>query len=253
MSDDALDQDLAAQAAPEQETTAAPETDVDTPDDASTEAAKVFTQEEVDAIVAKRLAREERKRQREQTVEPRAATPTDTPLSPDDFESVEAYAEALAERKLAERQQKAEQTKLRAAYSEREEEARDKYDDFEQVAYNPSLTVTDAMAAAILASELGPEVLYHLGSNPKEAARIADLHPIAQAKEIGKLEARLTGAPPARKTSTAPPPIAPVSARATGAKVYDTTDPRSVEKMSTADWIAADRARQRKLLEAKLK
>jgi len=127
---------------------------------------------------------------------------------------------------------------------------RDRYDDFEQVAYNPNLSVTETMAQSIQASDIGPDVLYWLGSNPKEADRIARLPPILQAKEIGKLEAGMASSPPVRKTSTAPAPIAPVTARASGAPTYDTTDPRSTKSMSTSEWIEAERMRQIKKYEA---
>jgi hypothetical protein len=106
------------------------------------------------------------------------------------------------------------------------------------------------MAETIQTSDVGPDVAYFLGSNPKEADRIARLPPILQAKEIGKIEARLASDPPVKKSSSAPSPISPVTARGSGSPAYDTTDPRSVKAMSTSDWIAAERQRQIKKLEA---
>ena len=106
------------------------------------------------------------------------------------------------------------------------------------------------MAETIQYSDIGPDLAYWLGSNPKEADRIARLSPIMQAREIGKIEANITSNPPAKKTSSAPAPIAPVSARASGAPAYDTTDPRSVKSMSTSEWIEAERLRQIKKYEA---
>lgn len=248
--------DPAAVAAPEQAVTAAPEPEVTKPEEQPTEAPKTFTQEELDAIVGKRLAREQRKWEREQAqrlAELQAKPPVDPPAA-DDFESAQAYAEALAERKaqelLAKREAAKAQAELLDAYHDREEEARSKYDDFEQVAYNPKLPVTDVMAQTIQASEIGPDVIYWLGSNPKEAARIAALPQILQAREIGKIEAKLADNPPVKKTSTAPAPIAPVAARASGSPAYDTTDPRSIKAMSTSEWIEAERLRQIKKLES---
>jgi len=247
--------------APELEATAAiqpaenttPETPVEQ------EASKTFSQEELDAIVGKRLAREQRKWEREQAqrlemaqAQKAAATPSD--LNADQFNTYEDYAEALAERKaeelLAKRETAKQQQALLANYHDREESARDRYDDFEQVAYNPNLSITEIMAQSIQASDIGPDVLYWLGSNPKEADRIARLSPILQAKEIGKLEAGMASSPPVRKTSTAPAPIAPVTARASSAPAYDTTDPRSTKTMSTSEWIEAERMRQIKKYEA---
>lgn len=258
MSDEAQ-LDVAAQAVSEQDATAAPAPETTTPEGQTTEATKTFTQEELDAIVGKRLAREQRKWEREQAMrlaeqEARKA-PAAPPPAADDFESAQAYAEALAERKaqelLAQREAAKQQSQLLEAYHEREEDARSRYDDFEQVAYNPQLPVTDVMAQTIQASDIGPDVIYWLGSNPKEAARISTLPSILQAKEIGKIEAKLAANPPVKKTSTAPAPIAPVAARASnGSPAYDTTDPRSIKTMSTTEWIEAERQRQIRKLEA---
>ncbi len=106
------------------------------------------------------------------------------------------------------------------------------------------------MAETIQASDVGPDVAYYLGSNPKEADRISRLSPFLQAKEIGKIEAKLATDPPVKKTTAAPQPITPVSARTTGSPAYDTTDPRSIKQMSTSQWIEAERQRQIKKLQA---
>lgn len=235
-----------------QEATAAPEPVV-TPDEQ--ESGKSFTQEELDAIVTKRLAREQRKWEREQSRRAAEVTPPPAPLPPvDSFADAQSYAEALAEQKaqelLARREAAQQQTAVLEAYHDLEEEARVKYDDFEQVAYNPNLRVTDAMAQTIQASDIGPEVIYYLGSNPKESERIARLPVLLQAKEIGKIEAKLVSDPPVKRTSTAPAPIAPVTARTSGSNSYDTTDPRSIKSMSTSEWIEAERQRQIRKYEA---
>jgi hypothetical protein len=231
--------------APEQVATPAPEP-VEAP------AVKTFTQEEVDALIGKRLARERRSWERER---PKAPAAPAEPVSQDKFESVEAYAEALATQKaeqlLQQRELERQQAAVVESYHEKEEQAREKYDDFEQVAYNPSLKISTVMAQTIQASEIGPDIAYFLGSNPKEADRISRLSPFLQAKEIGKIEAKVAASPPTRKPSSAPAPIEPVAARASGAPAYDTTDPRSIKTMSTSDWIAAERQRQIKAWEAK--
>ena len=147
---------------------------------------------------------------------------------------------------LVERQQ----AEVLESYHEREEKARDKYEDFEQVAYNPRLPITQVMAETIQASDIGPEMAYYLGSNPKEADRIARLSPFLQAKEIGKIEAKLAENPPVKKSSSAPTPISPVTPRGGNARVLDTTDPRSIKEMSTSEWIEAERQRQIRKWEA---
>lgn len=236
---------LAVVPAPEQEATTAPEPELQQSDDAP---AKVFTQEELDAIVSKRLAKAERKWAKMQT--PSAPVVPVTPPSLDQFGTVDEYAEARAEQILQTRQQQARHSEIVSAYQDREEDARDKYEDFEQVAYNPNLPITTVMAQTIQASEIGPEVAYYLGANPKEADRISRLEPMIQAKEIGRIEAKLVTDPPVKKSTSAPSPISPVTARNSGNPAFDTTDPRSVKTMSASEWIAADRLRQRKKWEA---
>ena len=238
---------LAEVPAPEQEATAAPEP-------VEAQPVKAFTQEELDAAIGKRLAREQRKWERERVVDAPvvAADPR-----PEQFDSTESYADALAMKKaeqlLYERDVQRQQTEVLGAYHDREEEARNKYDDFEQVAYNPSLKITTVMAQTIQSSDIGPDVAYYLGANPKEADRISRLAPYVQAKEIGRIEAKLASEPMVKKTSSAPPPFTPVTASSKGASTYDTTDPRSIKSMSTSEWIAADRARQVKKMEARLR
>ena len=211
-----------------------------------------FTQAELDAMIGKRLAREQRKWEREQQAkfteqQARASVPKDLPPV-DQFESPEAYAEALAMKKaeelISQRELQKQQAAIEDAYAEREEDARSKYDDFEQVAYNPNLRVTDVMAETIKASDIGPDLAYWLGSNPKEAERISRLSPLLQAREIGKIEAKLGAEPPKKKTSSAPEPIRPVTARTVNPGITDTTDPRSTQTMSASEWIAAERQRQ---------
>ena len=213
---------------------------------------KKFSQAELDAMIGKRLAREQRKWEREQQakqaeMQAKARVPAELPPA-DQFESPEAYAEALAEKRaqelIAQRETAKRQAEIMEAYHDKEEEVRGKYDDFDQVAYNPQLPITDVMAETIRASEIGPELAYHLGSNPKEAERIARLSPFLQAKEIGKIEAKLADAPPVKKSSSAPEPIKPVSARVSNTGIVDTTDPRATKTMSTSEWIHAERKRQ---------
>jgi len=246
---------VAEVSAPEPEATAAPEPEVVAETQSPEEKpAKTFTQEELDAMLGKRLARERRKWDRELALKTQPPAES-APLPSKDLDP-DAYAEALAERKAAEllarREAERERMALVEAYHEREEAVRDKYDDFEKVAYNPSLPITPVMAETIQASDVGPELAYYLGSNPREADRISRLSPYLQAKEIGKIEAKMADNPiPIKKTTSAPAPIKPVTARGTAAGTYETTDPRSVTAMSTSEWIEAERRRQIKQWEAR--
>ena len=244
--------------APATEVTATPETVENAPVVADEQKeSRVFTQDELDAAIGKRLAREQRKWERDQAQRQAEAQTLRAPayIPPvDQFESPEAYADALAYKKaeelIAQRDQARQQSEILETYHEKEEEARSKYDDFEQVAYNPKLSITTVMAQSIQGSDVGPEVAYYLGANPKEADRISRLAPILQAKEIGRIEAKMANDPPVKKTTSAPAPISPVTARSSGAPAYDTTDPRSTKTMTDSQWIEAERARQMKKLQA---
>ena len=256
MSDENVVPEVVAEvSAPEPVVTAAPEPEVVAETQQPEEKpAKSFTQEELDAMVGKRLARERRKWEREQALKAQP-TPAESVALPSKDEDPEGYAEALAERKAAEllarREAEREQMALLEAYHEREEAARERYTDFEQVAYNQNLPITTVMAQTIQASDVGPDIAYYLGSNPKEADRISKLSPFLQAKEIGRIEAKLVAEPVTKKTSSAPAPIAPVTARTSGTPSYDTTDPRSTKTLSTSEWIEQERQRQIKAWEAK--
>lgn len=214
-----------------------------------TQEERKFSQAELDAAISKRLAREQRKWEREQHNRQQENTPAAPvgKLNSEDFNSADEYVEALAAQKaeqlLAQREYQRQRAESSEAFNERMEVAMEKYDDFDQVARNPSLAVTDVMADAIVASEIGPDVLYHLGLNPKEATRISKLSPILQAKEIGKIEAKVADNPPVKKITSAPPPINAGKPRTIGSGVIDTTDPRSISAMSTSEWIEAERKR----------
>ena len=207
---------------------------------------KRFTQAELDALIGKRLAKEQRKWEREQQArQAPPVVPTEIPAA-ESFDSPQAYAEfirAEAEKLVQQKELHKQRAQIEDAYAEREEEARSKYDDFEQVAYNPNLRVTDVMAETIKASDMGPDLAYWLGSNPKEADRISRMSPLLQAREMGRIEAKLLAEPPSKKTTSAPAPIAPVTARQTKPAAIDTTDPKAAKEMSASEWIEADRRR----------
>lgn len=100
--------------------------------------------------------------------------------------------------------------------------------DFDIVAQNPKLPISDRMVSAIMAADSGPQVYYHLAKNPAEAARIYRLPEAKQGEAIAKLEGKLEalatppraggapppppGAPPPRQQSRAPDPPNPTRA-----------------------------------------
>jgi hypothetical protein len=118
------------------------------------------------------------------------------------------------------------------AYQARASVAASKYPDYAEVTGNPTLQITPAMAEAIVDSEHGPEVAYHLGKNPAEAARIARLNPPAQIRAIGNIEAAVTA--PKQATTPPPPPVKAVGAQSkSGAK-----DPTKMTMAEYIEWRA---------------
>jgi len=95
------------------------------------------------------------------------------------------------------------------AFNERAVQARAKYDDFDTVVATSTAGVTQVMTHAIRESELGPDIVYHLGKNPDVAGRIASLTPINQVKELGKLEVQLSQAPKQTNASAPPAQVKP--------------------------------------------
>lgn len=172
---------------------------------------------------------------------PKVQAPSGPPKR-EDFASYEEYLESKADYQIAQRMdaigrraaearvaQAAEQRD--ASWNERQAAATSKYSDYEEVALADDLAITPVMAEAMKDSEIGPDVAYHLGKNPKEALRIAQLHPAAQVREIGKIEARLEAKPNARLQSKAPPPIDPIGGSSSGGS-------GDVSKMSQAEYEA---------------
>ncbi len=144
------------------------------------------------------------------------------------------YAKTQAGKELAAKQRadagRAEQQRLIAAWEEKVERADDKYEDFGSVVGD--LQPNSPFVAAIMEAENGEDIAYHLGKNPKEARRIAQLGPLAQAREIGKLEAQLLAKPVEPKApSKAPAPITPL----TGASPVKSDAPSETDDMR--DWM----------------
>lgn len=152
-----------------------------------------------------------------------------------DFDSLD-YEEGIAERvRLASRKEQYETAQSTAsqlaeeAFSYRESDAREKYADYDAVTRNPNVPITPDMAEVIRDSDAGPDLAYHLGKNPQEALRIAQMSPTRRAVEMGRLEARVTAPKAAPKQP--PTPVSPVSAIAAGGS----KDPGN---MSMSEYIA---------------
>jgi hypothetical protein len=107
--------------------------------------------------------------------------------------------EAAESKAKTEKQQQAEHKKRLDAWSKAKTDAIEKYEDFVEIAESPDVSITPAMAYAIVEENLdsgaGYEIPYHLGKHPEEAAKIAALPQSRQGIAIGRLAERLAAQP----------------------------------------------------------
>jgi hypothetical protein len=136
-----------------------------------------------------------------------------------------AAEEAEAKAKADEEARVAHEAAVKQTYdtwTARVEKATEKYPDFDEVTKKAPAdggpTITDAMAAAILLIENGPDIAYQLAQDPEESVRIASMPNVAeQFIELGRISERIAN-PPRRAR---PAPIEPIDTTENRA---DTTD-----------------------------
>jgi hypothetical protein len=141
----------------------------------------------------------------------------------------EAEKEAESAREAVKALDQRERHAARQSFEAQVEEAKGRYVDYDAVARAPDVPVSDFMADLIVTSDMGPDVLYHLGQNRALAAQIAQMPQVEAARAIGRIEATLN-APKPRTETQAPAPITPV--KGSGGVVRDP------EKMTAPEWAA---------------
>lgn len=223
---------------------------------------KAELDEQKNAVAAKERARAERKLQRElQAVEARfnekleasKVAPQAIEGEPklEDFETFDLYARALARYEVkqelkAEREQKAVESEnlsrkqVMDEHAKREDKARTQFADYDDVVGNIAdvdFTVNPDIGRTILTSDISPQLIYYFGKDIDELERINNLSPLAAAREIGKIEAKILSKP--IQTSSAPSPISPV----TQSKSTITKDP---EKMTDEEWFVYQRREKKR-------
>lgn len=146
---------------------------------------------------------------------PTKAAETPKKPNPADFENTEAYLDArdewvkqetlrVAREELqkaeSEREKKSEAEVFAETWGEKEAALKEKATDYDEVTATAMETLqanpgpaTAAVAHALQFSETGPELLYYLGQNPKEAQRLSQMHPTQAVIALGRIEARLAG------------------------------------------------------------
>ena len=148
----------------------------------------------------------------------------------DAFEYAKALAEYSTEKALAERDRRdaeekiaIERQKVIQTWATKVQSAKSSLPDFDEVVASSDVVVNDDIRDAILESDVGPQILYHLAENDDLGKKIAGMSPKAALREIGKLEERFSSKP-AAKTETvaksrAPAPISPIRGGTTAADV----------------------------------
>jgi len=220
---------------------------------------KTFTQAELDAIVQKRAAKEARKAdarfqelQREIAAlkEPKPAeVKTESAPKREDFQSYEDYVEARAdwraeqkvnkrfeefESKAAKKDGETKQAKAQQEFQKRVdaviELGQKSYPDFDatinEAVEDGVIPTKGALYEAIMDSDVGEKLAYHLAKHPAEAERIQKLSVYGQLRELGKLEDKLTAKKEPRETMD---PI--------GGRTSSTNGLR--DDLSTEAWIKA--------------
>jgi len=216
----------------------------------------------------RRLAQEKYEYWRDATKEARAAhfqgrdieepparvpeTPVAMPPKEEDFDSYNDYVDALTDFKVTQKLTEYErETQLRAAdeaharkrreLSEKLEQGPEKYSDFEEVVRDPIVPITEMIVDILADSERPADVAYYLGKNLSEATQISRMPPLAAARAIGVIEAKIMAdetketevvkPPVPKKTTSAPAPITPV-------KVGTATVTKDPSKMTNEEYRA---------------
>jgi hypothetical protein len=188
----------------------------------------VYEREQARKEAAKERELRESLEQRLQALEtakqPEKVEDPDREPQPGDFTDAFEYARELAkyaadnalknrDKIEAERKQTEERQKLNEAWKSKVEAAKSELPDYEAMVASSDITVSDQVRDAILESDVGAKILYHLAENPEVAEKINGLSVVSALREIGRIEARFEKAPevkPVVKKSNAPAPITPI-------------------------------------------
>ena len=181
---------------------------------------------------------ESRLRELEQRSAPQQTTvqSSDQEPQPSQFNDAFEYAKALAEystdkalrerdKQDADRRANEERSKVLETWSQKIEAAKSEMPDFDEMVQSADVAVPDYVRDAIIDSDVGPKVLYHLAENPDYARKISEMNPAKALRELGRLEARfeVKGEPAQSKAvvskSKAPDPISPIRATSSATSV----------------------------------
>lgn len=122
---------------------------------------------------------------------------------------------------------------MQETFAAKVEAARERMPDFDQV-FTDATPISRIGAEFVANSDKAADIAYHLGKNPREAARIASLPDWQQGVELARIEAKVS-APPVRKISQAPKPVATLS----GGSAPTVKDPANMSASEYMEWRQA--------------
>ena len=159
---------------------------------------------------------------------------------PDQFVDAFEYAEALADwsaenavmrarQEDVEKKIQVERAKVIETWNKRLEDTKSELPDFDDMVASSDVVVSDQVRDAILESDVGPRILYHLAENQDLAEKISKASLITALREIGKLEAKFEKTEPKEvktvaQKSKAPAPISPIKAGTSEQVIVTDTD-----------------------------
>ena len=191
----------------------------------------------------------------------------------EDFETTEAWTRAWAvwSKDEAKRELRAEMEKARSEevdkerleregkeWQEKKQAVAKEHEDYTEVTQfaldrlkELDVELANEISDAIIDSDIGPHVLYHLGQHPEEIEQFEGVSLLRAVKLIGQIEARVAkeepgeaGEKPAPPQTRAPRPPTPIKKVSAG-KLLDPDDPADAEKMTTEEWAKARAAKLR--------
>jgi hypothetical protein len=160
----------------------------------------------------------------------------------EEFESHAEFVEALADWKYEQRKAldevKQKETQIKTEFQKNVESFQSKVKDFSKAHKDFQEVISDVddipmsigVQETLLASDVGPELMYELAKDRENYERINALTPLSAARELGRIEARIhankeSSSQEPKKQSSAPTPLKPVGKHGSGGVKKSLSDP----------------------------
>ena len=204
------------------------------------------TQEELDALIGKRLAQQQRAINRQQMDQQFRQPSIEEPKGPaperEYFASDEEYLSAAikynTQKELVTFQKQAQANQAQVDLMKWVDQGLDKYPDFQEISLK--IPVLDEISLqAIRQLPNGHDVTYHLGKNLNVAAELSGLSGLEKVIRLAQISESIKSATkPTKPVTSAPNPISPVNPTGTSRNM-DPRDPEASKDMSMDEWARA--------------